>query len=283
MAYLDTHPPARPQFRCPRRATPSGVVVVHTAESILDLVGGDHGAENVAYFIATRTDAPGSYHDLVDSDSIVDVVRYECEAFQDGTGSNPHAYGLSGALRAADWPRLTKAKRDAFVENYAQAAARYARWVKKTHGVTIPARRISRAESEARVPGFISHGERDPGRRTDPGAEFPWTQFLDRFAALMGYNQSDPSTPEDDVLAFAYLKDDRPANAATGFKPVAGVHLYALHGATAVHQTGASWKKHQELAAFFGTKPLLWNSSTKPFGFAQISGLDVRDGPLRGL
>ena len=62
MAWLDQHPPVRRQYRDPRRAAPSGVIVVHTAENVMDAVGSDTGAENVARFIQTRAD-PGSYHD----------------------------------------------------------------------------------------------------------------------------------------------------------------------------------------------------------------------------
>ena len=46
-AYLITHPPRVRQFS-ERGTTPSGVVVVHTAESTPDWVGPDAGAENVA-------------------------------------------------------------------------------------------------------------------------------------------------------------------------------------------------------------------------------------------
>lgn len=201
MAYLDSHPPARSQFRDPRREDPSGVVVVHTAENVMDTVGPDTGAEGVANYIRTRT-TPGSYHDLVDKDSILDVVRYGCEAFQDGTGSNPHAYAVSFACSYLDWAKMSTSQRDAFVENGAQAAARYARWIRAENGTVIPARRITRAQSDARVPGFLSHAERDPARRKDPGnapGQFPWTQFLTRFAQIMGY----ASTPGDDDMATA--------------------------------------------------------------------------------
>ena len=74
----------------PRRARPSGVTVLHTAENVIDLVGPDTGAEAVAAFIRTRT-TPGSYHDLVDRDSALQLVPYGAEAYQDGTGSNPYA------------------------------------------------------------------------------------------------------------------------------------------------------------------------------------------------
>lgn len=207
-AYLDLHPPARSQFRCPRREDPSGVAVVHTAESVMDTVGVDTGAEAVARFIRGRAE-PGSYHDLVDSDSWVRVVRWECEAFQDATGSNPHGYGLSFACSYLDWTKMSKARRDAFVERGARAAAAWARWVRTETGIVVPARRITRAQSEARVPGFIAHAERDPARRKDPGlTQFPWTQFLRRFAVLS--TPTPPSPEEDDDMRSIVKGDERP-------------------------------------------------------------------------
>lgn len=182
MAWLDDNPPIRDQFLRPRRERPSGVMVVHTAENTPDFVAFDGGAEAVAGFIRGRSDA-GSYHDLADSDSAIQLVGYDAEAYQDGTGSNRHAWGGSVATRADVWPLAPQAWRDGAIDQLARAAARYARWIRSTHGVIVPPRRIARAQSEARVPGFISHAERDPGRRSDPGAGFPWTQFLTAYDA----------------------------------------------------------------------------------------------------
>lgn len=175
-AYLIENPPRIRQFR-ERGTRPSGVAVVHTAESAPDVTGEDGGAEAVARFIQDR-DTYGSYHDLCDSDSIVLLVPYHLQAYGDGTGSNPHAYHVSGATQAHRWLLLPRLRRRAMVKNMARASARYAMWLKDNFGIEIPARRITRAESEARVPGFIPHGDRDPGRRTDPGADFPWDLFL---------------------------------------------------------------------------------------------------------
>lgn len=184
MAYLDDHKPASQQFRDPRREAPSGVVVVHTAENTPDFVAFDGGAESVANFIAGRPD-PGSYHDLVDSDSRINLVRYECEAFHDATGSNRHSYGVSVATRADVWPLAPERWRKGAVTNAARAAAIYAHWLHSRSGIIIPASRINRDQSEARKPGFISHHERDPARRTDPGAAFPWQYFLDKYTSFM--------------------------------------------------------------------------------------------------
>lgn len=189
--YLVSHPPVRSQYRTPRRDPPSGVIVVHTAENTPDYVAFDGGAEAVARFIQSRTTA-GSYHDLVDSDSVLQLVDYGAEAYHDGTGSNRHALSVSVATRADVWPLAPKAWRDGAVENAARAAARQAAWIRAETGIVVPAVRITREESEQRVPGFISHAQRDPTRRTDPGKDFPWAQFLARFREL---------TEEDDVDA----------------------------------------------------------------------------------
>lgn len=183
-AYLIDNPPARRQFK-ERGTKPSGVIVVHTAESTPDWVSHDSGAESVAKFIRGRS-TPGCYHDLCDSDSIVNLVPYHLQTYHDGTGSNPHSYGVSAATQAAKWNAAPKEWRKNTVRNMAKAAARYAKWIKAEHGVTIPARRITRTQSSNRVPGFISHGERDPGRRTDPGASFPWEMFLNYYKEFMG-------------------------------------------------------------------------------------------------
>lgn len=202
MAYLDDHPPRLRQFR-DRGTTPSGVIVVHTAESLPDETGPDTGAENVARFIVGR-DTYGSYHDLADSDSVINLVRYDQQAYGDGTGSNPHAYHVSAATQAHRWPTLSPEWREATVRNMAKAAARYAGWLDATHGRTVPARRITREQSDRRIAGFISHAERDPGRRTDPGPAFPWDLFLTYFAE---FTQEDDMPSAEDIAKAVWNHD----------------------------------------------------------------------------
>ncbi len=185
MVYLEENPPAISQFRNPRRAAPTGAIVVHTAENSTDTVLPDTGAEAVARFISTRTTF-GSYHSVVDSDSIVEVGRYEWEMFHEGSGGNRWSLGLSFACQAAQWSRLPSRWVDGALRNGALEAAMMAAWVKRTVGVDVPARRITPAQYRAGQPGFISHAELDPGRRSDPGADFPWQTFLERFAQYSG-------------------------------------------------------------------------------------------------
>jgi len=194
--YLEDHRPARKQFRQQRRAAVTGAIVIHTAENNTDTDLPDGGAEAVARFVARRSDAAGSYHSVVDADSVVRLGRYEWEMFHDGTGGNRWSLGLSFACRASQWPNLPSEWTEAALRNGAAEAARMARWVKGTVGVDVPAERMSSAQYRSTEPGFVGHGDIDPGRRSDPGVRFPWEQFLALYDAEMG---SDLSAPTDAV------------------------------------------------------------------------------------
>lgn len=195
-AYLREHPNRTlPQYRSPRRAALTGAIVVHTAENTPDFVAFDGGAEAVADWISRR-DTYGSYHELVDSDSSILLVDYDDEAFHDGTGGNRFSLGLSVATRADVWPLAPASWRAGAVENAAQAAARMARHVHAKRGIVVPAKRITAAQYRAGHAGFVSHGELDPGRRSDPGAEFPWSTFLARYAELTRELGNHPPLPQ---------------------------------------------------------------------------------------
>lgn len=191
--YLIDHPPTRPQYLTRRRASETGCVVVHTPEGGLDLHPPDTKAEQVAAYIASRS-TPGSYHWISDSDSSVPMIPWTYEAAQDGTGSNPWAVGLSIACNADQWPHLLAyepAWVDGALEQLAFGAAAYAADLYARTGIVIPARRISKAQSDAGHPGFISHAERDPGRRSDPGLVFPWSRFLNLFTSMTTLGDDD--------------------------------------------------------------------------------------------
>lgn len=179
--YLIDNPPARSQFRSPRRAPLRGVIELHDAESIMDTVGPDTGAENVARFIRGR-DTPGSYHDLTDSDSAINLVDYDDEAYHDATGLNPSTTSLSFACRTIDWARMSPERRRGFLDQGARRAAIQARHQHNRTGKVVRPVRLTKAQVLAGETGFLYHGDSDPGRRSDPGttsaAPFPWTEFV---------------------------------------------------------------------------------------------------------
>jgi hypothetical protein len=221
---LVEHPnPNLAQHRKPRREQPSGVIVVHSAENTQDLVLPDAGAEGVANFISNRTDA-GSYHRIADSDSIVKVMPFEWEAWHDGTGTNPHSIGISGAFRSGEWASIPQDWRDACVINLALAAAEAAAWVQSIRGINIPALRITVDQARARVPGFISHAELDPERRTDPGAGFPWDQFLAAYAWLRNPSQEEDMLKDEQLTVHPSGDRTRPAEEAPASSVVAWAH-----------------------------------------------------------
>jgi hypothetical protein len=176
MSYLLDYNPGTQQWGYPRRggAKLSGTIIVHTAECAADNVGEDTSAEGCANMIANRADW-GSYHRLVDSDSIIDMLPWEYEAWQD-TETNNWAVGISAALRTSDWLTMPADRADRVYRNLAACAADFVRYM-QGKGVVVPLRRISGAEARAKVPGFCAHGDSGVAR-SDPGAAFDWARFF---------------------------------------------------------------------------------------------------------
>ena len=179
---LDNPNPYTPQWVFPRRGTRgklTGTCIVHTAENMIDLIGEDSGAEGTANFIRTRADY-GCYHTLVDSDSIMELVPYEYETWQDSETNN-WAVGISAAVRADGWITIPMARRDRIYRNLAWAAADFVKYMRDQYKIAVPFKRITGVQARAGVPGFCAHG--DSGiSRTDPGVQFDWAKFF-RFAA----------------------------------------------------------------------------------------------------
>lgn len=200
-AYLIDNKPTISQYG-PRTRKPNGLIVVHTAESVFDNIGPDTSAEAVANFIRTRT-TYGSYHDLVDSDSIVNLVPYYLSAWQDGTGSNPYALSISFACSTHHWREMTPEKRRAFLRSGAKAFARQQAWLKANGYPPTPLRWITKAQSDAGVAGLIAHGHRDPSRRSDPGINAPNLFPFDEFLEMCRAELADTATPpqEEEFMA----------------------------------------------------------------------------------
>ena len=216
--YFETHTQQVPQYRATRRngVSPSGTAVIHTSEpGTSDFAGPDNTAENTARYFCTNP-RQASYHYIADYDSAIHLTPWAGEAWHD-TASNNWSTGFAAANRAADWKTLGERGNET-VRRLAAGAALWAKWMKATHGVTVPAKRITRAEAMQRKPGFLGHGEMDPARRTDPGKAFNWSLFLSEFSRLMGYSGSTP----------APKPPTPPAKPATTHKIVQGERLSGL-------------------------------------------------------
>lgn len=194
--YLEQHPGPIAQWRTVRRngGAPTGTTVIHTYEC-------PHtwSLEQGARGIAQRSDRPASYHCLAGDGSGTDVLQlapWMAETWHE-TSTNNWAVGISMLTYAGAWQTIPRASADNLVRSAAHAAYLYATWLKATRGITIPARRITRAQALARQPGFIGHGEIDVGRRTDPGAQFDWALFLTEYARLTAQEDDMPLNAQD--------------------------------------------------------------------------------------
>jgi len=198
--YLADHPNFNaPQFVTQRRGIYgqlSGTVIMHTAQG--------YGAANVANFIATRSDY-GSYHRLVDPNTIIEMAHWEWETWQDSETNN-WAVGISAACRAEDWLGIEIPTRLKYYRNLAICAADFVRYMRENYGIEVPRVRISGAQARARVPGFCAHG--DSGlSRTDPGVDFDW----DLFFAYTNEELGETSTEEDDFMTDMHTFLNTPA------------------------------------------------------------------------
>jgi len=98
-------------------------------------------------------------------------------------GSSPWALSFSYACRTTDWAKMSQGRRRAFLHLHQGALAFKAQqaWRRSKGYPLVALRRITKAESDRGVSGLVYHGDRDPGRRTDPGtssrAAFPLAEF----------------------------------------------------------------------------------------------------------
>lgn len=187
MTYLlESRKQRTPQWNRVRRynSKPSGVCVIHTAEG--------NGASNVLNWICTRPDY-GSYHRLVDAGSTLKLAPWSAETFHCRV-TNPHSVGISAAVFAKDWKKLGADGRT-IVDRMAIEAADFVTDM-KGRGITVPIKRISRTDALAKKPGFLAHGDTDPGRRSDPGKDFDWAYFFERVKHHLGQDSTTPPAPK---------------------------------------------------------------------------------------
>jgi hypothetical protein len=185
--YLLDYNPGTQQWGFPRRGgwQLTGTCIVHTAECARDDIGEDTSAEGSASMIANRADY-GSYHRLVDSDSIIRMIPWEYEAWQDSETNN-WAVGISAALRTSDWLEMPADRHELVMRNLAACGAEFVEYM-RTKGIEVPLVRITGEQARAGIPGFCAHG--DSGiARTDPGKDFDWPLFFEYIRqALAGGN-----------------------------------------------------------------------------------------------
>lgn len=191
--YLEDHEPNRRQFYTGRNKPVTGCVVLHTTEN-----GIGTPFLNVADFIQRRT-TPGSYHTLSDANGWGQIGRFEWTMFS-VVSHNSYTLNHSFTIRASEWDKLTFNATESVLSHGVDAIAAMNRWLISERGISIPAVRISAEEAVAGRAGFTTHAELEtfngnPGRRSDPGAGFPWDRFLETYSLVSGADSPPPAPP----------------------------------------------------------------------------------------
>lgn len=210
--YLLDNPPARSQYRRPRRGTFVGAIGIHTTEGVLDTTGPDTGAENVAAFIVRRM-TPGSYHRIVDSDSVVAMLPDNSEAFAIAAdGLNRSTINMAWACRTTDLHPSSAWTRSAFT---LMAGEIVDCWRRNRVDPLTAARWLTREQVLAGWPGLFHHGTVQPADRHDAFVRNPDRPALERLlvdeirAVVTPKPEPTPDPePEDDEMAWLYYHDE---------------------------------------------------------------------------
>lgn len=207
--YLFDHPQAVQQYHPGRNSSGwTGGVLIHTAENVMDSVGEDTGAENVAAYICRRTDY-GSYHILADSDSAIQMLPPTATAFHCAAqGYNSTTVGVSYACRTVDLDPTS----DWFRKATDQIAAVLVDWWRTAGFDPMQAQFIAAPQTRERL-GLSTHGEAQPVDRSDA-----WTRRPDRHHLEQVFTDAimraagiapEPDPEDDDVPRTEIVRDPR--------------------------------------------------------------------------
>jgi hypothetical protein len=205
-ALLDVYPQRYPQQR--HRSAwangaqgPTGLLGIHSAESVVDRILPDTGAENVFNYILTRVD-PGSYHVLVDFDTVLRLARWSMMTWNVAADSlNGVIIGMSFACRSVDfnvddwWTQKTMGTMGGVIREC---------WTDLGKNIPESTRWLTRSDVSAnggRIAGLVHHGTVQPGDRSDAWATHPQRGELDAMLLNAIDNTlviNPPTTPPED-------------------------------------------------------------------------------------
>lgn len=158
------------------------LVVIHTMENPEK----PDGAENVAAWLASVASPKASAHLCVDSDSVAECVKPQDVAWA-APGANRDGYHIEHAGRAQ---QSTDQWRDEYSASELVLSARAIAHLCVRY--RIPPRKLSIDEvRDGHTKGFCGHRDvtlafHTKGGHSDPGPNFPWTEYLVLVANAIG-------------------------------------------------------------------------------------------------
>jgi hypothetical protein len=183
------------QCRYPRRERLSGMVGIHTAESVMDDIGIDTGAENVASFIVRRGDY-GSYHEIVDADSVVQMAPDNYETWHIAADAhNWHSWGISAACAAHEWDPDKWWTRQT-INRMGERICAF--WRRNGWDPLVSARWLNIDQAHNRLIGLVHHGVAQPADRSDAWVNHPRRPELDRMLIQAIHRAANGGVSEDD-------------------------------------------------------------------------------------
>ena len=183
--YLLDHPNPHGPHYYPTRRAPLRLIVIHITAGLERLAAlSDQAAERTARYAAI-TDRDVSWHSGSDTDSVVRLLPATCTAWH-CHGYNSRSYGHEISKRDVTWAGKPAGGIDATLRRAAEAL----RPITAAYG--IPLVRLTRAQVDSGAARFAAHADLDPGRRRDPGKDFPWQRLFDPAPT--------PPSKEGDVL-----------------------------------------------------------------------------------
>ena len=181
------------------------LIVIHTMESPEN----DDTAENVAAWFAGKSGtAPlASAHACVDNNSVVLCLPPSDTAWA-APGANADGYQIEQAGRAAQgiagWA-------DAYSQSMLRLSAAHARQIAQAAG--IPLVHLTDAQLAAGAAGFVGHDQvsrvHKKSDHTDPGPDFPWTQYMSLVNRGTTPNTDTTSQQEDNMIFVIFENNGR--------------------------------------------------------------------------
>jgi N-acetyl-anhydromuramyl-L-alanine amidase AmpD len=174
-----------------RKGEPIWLIVIHTMEAPEK----PRTAHNVAFWFAGPSAPQASAHYCVDSDDTVQCVKEDMVAWG-APGANRHGIHIEHAGYASQTPTDWQ---DEYSQRMLLRSAALAADIAKRYG--IPVVKLSPGDlADPSATGFCGHVDVTVGRNaghghTDPGASFPWGQYLDMVRSAMA--PTDPPPPEN--------------------------------------------------------------------------------------
>lgn len=206
--YLLDNPPASQQFYPSRQNPFTGGILVHTSESVMDNVDIDTGAENIASFIARRSD-PGCYHTISDSDSDVFLVPASYTAFHCAApGFNSRTYGVSFACRSTELN-----PDDPWTQKAFKRVAAVIVGVWQEAGIDVRQAAVWKdAQELLSGPGLANHGDAQPVDRSDAFARHPRRAELEQLLVTNILEIAYPNPDQENEDMSMIVVDPRPGH-----------------------------------------------------------------------